>query len=169
MSLFKRTTLVERLAGQTGWPITYGCGDYYTLRSPDAGAVTFVNVRHEPTKTFMKFTAEFPVTFPLERLPQGLCARLLLRSSGIRWSNWHLDINDSCQAQPYLCGMWPVSIITPEFFAMVCEEMTGEIRSFHQELRDKAYGGSGGEAAARPAGRAGVPQVMPGTGLRYID
>jgi hypothetical protein len=169
VSLFKRDTLVEQLAKTTGWPIAESCGDAYTLRSPDPGVVRHVWVRHQQGNSFMKFSATFPVRFPLDRTPDGLYGRLLLRSMNLNWCNWLMEIADNCQAQPFLWGMWPTVVVTPEFFQTVCNEMVGEIRDFHAELRDKfQYGGNAAGAAAWPTGHAGVPQIVPGGGIRYI-
>jgi len=61
-----------------------------------------------------------------------------------------MSIGASCEACPYLCANLPRHALTADLFAVACNEIANEHRSFHQELHDKfAYtidlpGSSGG-------------------------
>ena len=168
-ALFKRKTLVEQLAKQAGWPISSHCGGHYTVLSADQGPARQVNVRYMESTGFLRFYADFPIRFSTERTPDGLYARVLLRSSSLGKCHWLLDIDYSCEAQPYLFAQWPAAVVTPKFFNAVCQEMVNELRAFHQELRDKfAYSvGSGAMPPVKPQAWLSAPP--PGKGIRFME
>jgi hypothetical protein len=160
--LAKHESVIEWSARLTGWAMFSRRGDFYTVQSRDRpGNERLVSVKYRDGDSMVKFTTDFPIRFSLERTPQGLFARLLLRSVPLCWSHWNMDIDQACEAQPYLVAVWPTAVMTPKMFDAICREMVGELRSFHQELRDKlAYGVGGGMVdPARAQGRAEVPQA----------
>jgi hypothetical protein len=152
VGFLKRETLVEQRARQGGWHLLRRTGDNYLLRFADDDVTRLVAVKHGDGSHFVRFSAKFPILFSLDRTPHGLFGRLLLRNGDLELSTWHMDIAEHCEAQIYLCSQWPVEVVTSAFFDAVCHELVGEIRSFHQELRDKFHGS--GAAQPRPSGWA---------------
>jgi hypothetical protein len=178
----KDESLIEWSARLTGWAIYSRKGDFYTIQSRDVpGAERLVVVNYRDGDSSVKFICHFPVRFPLDRTPQGLFARLLMRSVTLCWSAWAMDIHQSCEGQPYLVGIWPVEAMTPRTFNTICLEMVREVRSFHQELRDKfSYGVGGGAHAgggwatgqghAQVQAQTGRGQLTPdGKGMRFLE
>ena len=158
-------SVIERSARLTGWAIFSRHGDFTTVQSRDRpGNERLVTVKYRQGDSMVKFTAELPIRFSLERTPQGLFARLLLRNVSLPWSHWNIEIEQACEAQPYLVGIWPTAIMTPKLFDTICREMVVELRSFHQELRDKfAYSVGGGVIdPAKAQGRPEMPQARQG-------
>lgn len=141
MGLLTREDFVRRLARRTRcWEVVAQKGDSYELRSNDTRAVRRLTVRHRQGVGYVLFQAGFPVSFPLDRTPPGIFARVLLRNVCLKLCHWNMDLQGGLESWLYLCGQWPESSMTPEFFDAVCHEMTAEIQAFHQELRDKFQG-----------------------------
>lgn len=151
MRAFGREDRIARLCRETGWQLVGKEGELYTVQSAGPGGVRLIGVR-DGGRGWVKFTAEFPIRFPLDRTPSGLFARLLLRSHALKYTHWLMDLWGDFEALPYLMGQWPESLVTAPFFDAACREMDDEIRGFHQELRDKFRGDM-----APPAGPAGRP------------
>ena len=160
MRAFGREDLITRLCRKTGWLLLGRQEDLYTVRSPGPAGVQLIAIRHRH-RGRVKFTAGFPVRFPLDRTPPGLFARLLLRSRDLKHSHWLMDLWGGLEALPYLHGRWPESIVTAAFFDAVCRELDAEIRGFHQELRDRFRGDM-----TPPAGPHSGPCDP---GIRYIE
>ncbi len=161
MRAFGREDFITRLCRETGWLMIGREGDLYAVRSAGSGGVRLIDVRHTQGGGWVKFTAQFPVRFPLDRTPSGLFARLLLRSRALKHSHWLMDLWGGLEALPYLYGQWPESVMTASFFDATCREIDGEIRGFHQELRDKFQGDM-----TRPAGPASAGPDTPE--IRYL-
>ena len=153
--------LITRLCRRSGrWIITAREADSYMLRPSDAGAVRYLQVRHKEGIGWAKFQADLPVSFPLDRLPEGLAARLLMRSPLLDYSHWSLTIWGSCDAVAFLTCRWPASDLSVARFDAICGEMVTEIRQFHEELVGKFRG-----VAARPGEVQGTAhtQARPAT------
>jgi hypothetical protein len=179
----KGESLIEWSARLSGWAMYSHRGDFYTIQSRDCpGDAKFVTVNYRDGDGYVKFSSIFPLRFSLERTPQGLFARLMLRTVSLHWAAWAMDIQQACEAQPYLVGIWPTETMTPRLFNMICLEMVGEIRSMQQELRDKfSYGvgdfanntgGGGATGQARVSvqaqpGRGQLP--TDGRGMRFLE
>ena len=144
MKLFRQEGLVARLCRESGrWMMTAIEGDVHYVRNTGPEGVRFIMVRYQEGTHWIKFTAEFPVRFPLASTPAGVFARLLMRNVSLRYAHWHLDLWGSCEGLPYMVAQWPLSIMSASVFDATCSQIDGEIRDFHQELRDKFHGGMG--------------------------
>jgi hypothetical protein len=161
MNLFERRPLIEQIVAKSpAWQILRRDGDMHRITSADSGSLTPIVVRAPKQRPFVVFNAFLPIRFSLERTPQGLFARLLFRSNALGLSSWNMDIAESCEALPYLFAQVPRDSLTPFLFDLICREMTEEIRSFRQELRDRFSYGIG------PVG-GGVHQ--PSAEVQYIE
>ena len=161
MRAFGREDFITRLCRETGWLVLGQEGDLYTVRSSGPQGVRHLGVRHRHGGGWIKFTAEFPIRFPLDRTPSGIFARLLLRGHALKYSHWRMELWGDFEALPFLLAQWPDSVMTASFFDATCREMDGEIHGFHQELRDKFQGNM-----TRPAGPASAGPETPD--IRYL-
>jgi hypothetical protein len=137
------------------WQINSRDGDWYTVTPTDSRRTHRIHVRHSPKLVVVNFSASFGMRFSLAEEPRGLFARILMRSHDLGFASWHMDIQKSCEAQPYLFARWPASAMTPRVFDAVCNEMHQELDAFAYELRSKFQyaGGGAGLPAIRPDGR----------------
>ena len=164
MKLFRQEGLVPRLCRESGrWQVTGVEGDVHDVCNTGPKAIRFIRVRYREDTHWMKFTSEFPVRFPFTSTPAGVFARLLMRNTGLRYAHWSMDLWGSCEGMPYMTTQWPLSIMTASVFDATCSEIDGEIRAFHQELRDKFQGGMGqaGRSAGYQAGDDGIRFLGP--------
>ena len=156
------TDLVERLCEESGkWLIASRLGDRYSVVNADRMTQRFIDVRTCEEMAFVKFTAEFPVRFSLDREPRGLFARVLMRCIPLHFANWRLDIGESCEAVLYLFASQPRAAMDARLFNAICQEMVQELRDFHTELVEKfRYGGGAADMPGQQS-RGGVPMRKP--------
>jgi hypothetical protein len=155
--------LVSRLCRDTGFVLTGREADRYQVRSGDHSPPVYIELRYSERRPNVIFQAWFPVRFSLEKPPTGLFGRVLLRNTSMTWAAWGMSIGQSCEACLYVTAASPRRAMDSRVFNAICQEMTGEIRAFHEELHSKfAYdlGDVVPEAMPRNV-RGGVPMVMP--------
>jgi hypothetical protein len=171
--MLRRKTEIERLCRRSGkWAvIEFDRVDRYQVRTTTARHLCEVTVRHVSGKrACTRFQCWLPVQFSLQNPPSGLFGRLLMRSWDLRWSAWHINIADSCEASACLSVLIPNAALDARLFDDICREMTEEVLSFHRELRDK-FNYHVAAASVRQPGTAGVPMIRPGGStpdIRYL-
>lgn len=170
MKLRRQEELIPKLCRESGRWLVSGRdgGDCYQVRTAGSDTIRYIDVRHQDDVRSVKFSATFPVRFPLENTPSGLFARLLLRSVSLHHSHWLIEIWESCEALPYLVARQPAAVMTPALFNAICREMVDELLGFQQELRDKfqgdfvrRHGGMGSAAPSGPEVRLAEPVALP--------
>lgn len=170
MAIRRKQELIPELCRASGWPlVAQECGRY-TVASNDTRGRRYIVVKSREPVSNVVFTATFPIRFSLEKTPQGLFARLLLRSVSLRYCAWVMDIMDSCEGQPYLAASVPAAALDARLFGDICREMVAELHSFHQELRDKFQG----DMARCPMGQGGPARpargyTVPDPGIHDIE
>ena len=152
MGLLQRKTLVEQLSHKSGrWHVSDQKGDVTWVSNNEEHDRQIIGVRSSDSMDVIRFSANFPMRFNLERSPSGVFARLLLRNAFLRWSSWTLEIAESCEAAAYLHACMPKSVVDATLFDGICQEMRKEIGSFRKELYDKFRYDLGQPPARGPA------------------
>lgn len=148
--------MIEGWCRQTGWVLADRVGDHYRVRSGDSRSPVTIEVRYTERQVNVVFQSFFAVRFSLEKPPAGLFARVLLRSTSLKWASWGMSIGESCEACLYVSASIPSSSADARVFNAICQEIANEIRAFHQELHDKfAYDLSGVTPEVTPWDRRG--------------
>ena len=129
--------LVSRLCRETGFVLTGREADHYQVRSGDHYPPVYIELRYSERRPNVMFQAWFPVRFSLEKPPAGLFARVLLRNTSMTWAAWGMSIGQSCEACLYVSAASPQRAIDSRVFNAICQEITGEVREFRQELHEK--------------------------------
>lgn len=165
--MFNRKSQIQKLCEQTGVHFRYRDGPNYGviqegLRQGDFTAIT---VNQQDDRPWIRFNCNLPIRFPLDRTPDRLFARAMMRSIPLGFARWHMDISESSDASLYLFAAVPKEWMTPALFSVICEELATEVRAFHQEIRDRFnYGGQLGGGVVPAAVRQpfpGLPMVRP--------
>src|SRR5262245_54190610 len=99
--LFRTRDPIAELARQTGqWAVVRRQEPgLYWLRTTSGGRPYEVSVRHPRGGRFTRFQTWLPVGFPLDRTPNGLFARLMMRSWDLVWGAWVVNILEACEAR----------------------------------------------------------------------
>jgi hypothetical protein len=166
--MFDRKCQVQKWCDQTGVHFRHADGpDALVFHEGEReGSTTSITITHHDKRAWTTFRCNLPVRFPLDRTPDGLFARAMMRSIPLGYARWHMDILECTEATLYLWAYVPSGWMTPGIFAKVCDEMATEMRSFHKEIRDRfnwlGQSGSGmtfGEV--RHHGGTGLPMLRP--------
>jgi hypothetical protein len=157
---FRKRDRITQLCRQTGeWVVTaYDKPDLYWIRTLSSRTVYEVGVRQRRNGTSTRFQTWLPMGFRLDRPPDGLAARLMMRSWELTWSAWVASILSSCEFRPCVSVLIPNAALDAGLFHAICREQTEEVAGFHKELRDKF------NYTAHFAGGADAPVPCP-TGL----
>ena len=140
MQLFRRETLVERLAREAGWLIAEREGDFYRVRPNDGSAMRYVQIRYREDKDFASFITIFPVGFPLGAVTPSMATGLLFRNRPLFFGRWCMEIVGSCEVRLFLAYSAPVAGLDAASFNTICRELVAERESLHDELRGSYTG-----------------------------
>ena len=167
--MFGRKSLIQKLCERSGVHFRFRDGPCFHVYQPGQrrGDYTAIKVVYQPHHVWTKFTCLLPVRFPLDRTPDGLFARAMIRSLSLGYTHWLIEIAERCDASLYLLANTPTEWLTPRLFGEICKEMGDEAESFHQEIQDRfnyagRSGGGFAAAAVRQTG-PGVPMRRPGS------
>lgn len=149
---------IEQLCRASGWVFINQEVDQYRVRSGGPQSNVYIDIRSSERFSNLVFQSWFPIRFSLEKPPAGLFGRVLLRSLDLTWAAWNMSIGQSTEACLCVVARFPAAAMNAGLFRDVCDEIAGEIRAFHQELRDKFSYGMG-DVVVDPSQsyRSGVP------------
>lgn len=162
----RREDLIERLCRESGvWAVSHTEPGRYVVIANDHTRRRDVHIRWRPTAYSVQFQCWLELTFPLDRTPSGLFARVLMRNFETSWGAWFVSLGRSMEAHLCCAAGVPVSAVDVGLFDHVCRELTNEVNGFSRELADKfAYD------PGQPIRSAGPPPAAgPDDGIRWID
>ena len=135
MSFFKRETLIEWLARESGWLLTDREADFYQVRLERDSGMRYVKIRSRDQNDTVLFQTHLPVQFPISAVPPELFKHFLLRNRLLAFGSWTFDVRDSCDTVFYLTYIALKAGLTPSMFNTICRELLKEREAVHDELR----------------------------------
>ena len=135
MGLFRRPTLIEHCARQTGWLVVSREGDLHCLKAIDPRPVQHIYGRCGNGSTLVTLYTVFPVRFPLDRVTTQLFQGLLARNHELRYASWAVDLRQSLEVEALLKYRTTQEGMTPRLFNAVCTGMCDEVFSLMNQLR----------------------------------
>ena len=151
-----RTPLpIDRLAQAAGFVVVSKEADKQRVRANDGRSAVYIDVGNSGEFKNVLFQSWFSVRFSLEREPQGLFGRVLIRNLDVCWSKWAISLGGSCEACLTLSASVPPAALDARLFADICNEITDEMNAFHRELHEKF------RYSAEPLGMPDPPPRMP--------
>lgn len=143
MGLFRQDDLITRLCRESRTTMIRREGDRYWVQPQCSTRGLNVQVAYRTHNHSVLFQCFLDVSFSLEREPQGLFARLMLRGYELHFGAWKMAIAGSCEASVYVAARLPTDSLDSGLFAAVCRELLVEVEDFHRELHERFQYGVG--------------------------
>ena len=147
VKLFTNRPPIKKLCQNAGDIYRSLIGNQHQIDSyvPGRNRTIHIAIRDEPHGNFMAVTAQLPITFPIDKTPNGLFLRAMMRSRDLRHASWCVLVADGCNVVLWMNAEYPSEWFNQNAYNAICREITGEIEAFYREICDRfRYGPSMG-------------------------